>query len=309
MSLDSASLGNASLDSGSLDSGERLATRLLESSVRRSYDPLVEIVWAAPLDDDRYWLAPKRSSLYGTPLWDGLNHRQRVELTKHEVASAAGAGIWFETILMQMLIRQYYQQDPTSRDAQYALTEVADECRHSVMFGRLIERLGTPVYRPGRVENQLGRLLKTTAHGPEMYATTLVVEEVLDRFQREIAADESLQPLIRMVSRVHVVEEARHVRYARAALERWVGTSGPVGLAVTRLSLGRTAMAVASCLVHPRVYAVVGIDPAAGRAAARGNPHWRATLRWSAEKVVAAFDDLGLIKGPGAVLWRRSGLI
>lgn len=305
MSIDNAER----TDNGERTDGERLATRLLESSVRRSYDPLIEIDWAAPIDEDRFWLDPRRSSLYGTALWDGLDHRQRVELTRHEVASAAGAGIWFETILMQMLVRQYYHQDPTSKDAQYALTEVADECRHSVMFGRLIERLGTPVYRPGLIDNQLGRLLKATARGPEMYSATLIVEEVLDRFQREIMADESLQPLIRMVSRVHVVEEARHVRYARGALERSLAATGPVGLAATRLSLGRTAMAVANWLVHPRVYAAVGIDPATGHAAARGNPHWRATLRWSAEKVVATFDDLGLIRGPGTALWRRSGLI
>ena len=115
----------------SVDSREQLATRLLESSVRHSYDPLVEIDWDAPLDPDRFWLPPERSSLYGTPLWDGLSHRQRVELTKHEVASSASAGIWFETVLMQLLVRRYAHQDPTARDAQYALTEVADECRHS----------------------------------------------------------------------------------------------------------------------------------------------------------------------------------
>jgi hypothetical protein len=52
------------------------------------------------------------------------------------VASVAGLGVWFETILMQLLVREYYRQDPTAAHAQYALTEIADECRHSVMFGR-----------------------------------------------------------------------------------------------------------------------------------------------------------------------------
>ncbi|MBO0869236.1 MAG: diiron oxygenase [Micromonosporaceae bacterium] len=292
-----------------VDPREHLANRLLESSLRHSYDPLIEIDWAAPLDEDLFWMPPHRSSLYGTALWDGLSHRQRVELTKHEVASAAGIGIWFETILMQMLVRQYYHQNPTSRDAQYALTELGDECRHSVMFGRFIERTGAPVYRPGDLEDRLGNLLKATASGPLMYAATLLVEEVLDRFQREAAADESLQPLVRMVSRVHVVEEARHVRYARSALEYAVRDSGPAALAVTRLALGHTALTLARRLVHPRVYAAIGIEPAAGSAAARCNPHFRQTLRWSAEKAVATLRDLGLIRGPGALLWRRSHLI
>ncbi len=238
-----------------------------------------------------------------------MTEEQRIELTKHEVASAASAGIWFETILMQMLIRQYYDADPTSRHAQYALTEVADECRHSIMFGRLIEATGAPVYRAEPVDHLLGRWLKATATGPQMYAAILIAEEILDAFQREIMADESLQPLIRMVSRIHVVEEARHVRFARDELARQVEASGPVALAYARLVIGRAAYSITRRLVHPRAYAAVGIDPAAGHAAARANPHWRATLRWSAQRIADHLTELGLVAGPGRLLWRRAGLI
>ncbi|MFE9690279.1 diiron oxygenase [Micromonospora sp. NPDC005806] len=288
---------------------EAVATRLLTASVRTSYDSIVEIDWAAPHRPDAYWLPPHRSSLYGTPLWEGLSEAQRIELTKHEVASAASAGLWFETILMQMLIRHYYDADPTSRHAQYALTEVADECRHSIMFGRLIEATGCPVYRADRIDHLLGRWLKATATGPQMYAAILIAEEVLDAFQREIMADESLQPLIRMVSRIHVVEEARHVRFARDELARQVEAAGPLALSYARLVIGRAAYAITRRLVHPRAYAAVGIPPAVGRAAARANPHWQATLRWSAQRVADHLAGLGLLSGPGRLLWIRSGLI
>ena len=36
-----------------------------------------------------------------------------------------------------------------------------------------------------------------------------------------------------MVSRIHVVEEARHVRYAREELARQVAAAGPVGWRTT----------------------------------------------------------------------------
>jgi hypothetical protein len=267
-----------------MEAREVTAERLLDASLRTSYDPIVEIDWTAPPIDGAYWLPPERSSLYGTDLWDGLTEQQRIELTKHEVASAASAGLWFETILMQMLIRHYYDADPTSRHAQYALTEVADECRHSVMFGRLIEALGCPVYVARPVDHTLGRFLKATATGAHMYAAILIAEEILDSFQREIMADDRLQPLIRMVSRIHVVEEARHVRFAREELARQVGGSGPLRLAYSRMVVGRAALIISGRLVHPRVYAAVGIEPSVGRAAARANPHFQATLRWSAER-------------------------
>jgi hypothetical protein len=290
-------------------SREQTAERLLTASTRRSYDPAVAIDWEAPFVPGAYWLAPERSSLFGTELWKGLSDERRVELTKHEVASAASAGIWFETVLMQMLIREYYDQDPTSRHAQYALTEVADECRHSIMFGRLIERLGVSPMKAKWRDHQLGRFLKATATGPHMYAAILIAEEILDAFQREISTDESLQPLIRMVSRIHVVEEARHVKYAREELARQVSASGSLRLGYSRVVIARAAASVVSRLVHPDVYRSVGIDPSLGRRTALSNPHFQATLRWSASKAVAYLDSLGLIDGPAKRIWQRAHLV
>ena len=75
-----------------------------------------------------------------------------------------------------------------------------------------------------------------------MFAAILIAEEILDAFQRETMADESVQPLVRMVSRIHVVEEARHVRYAREELARQVAAAGPARLAFARLVIGRAAL-------------------------------------------------------------------
>jgi hypothetical protein len=288
---------------------EQTATRLLHASAEHSYDPEVEIDWDAPFAAGKYFVPPERSSLYGTGLWAGLSEEQRITLTRHEVAAIAGLGVWFETILMQMLIRDFYRQDPTAAHAQYALTEIADECRHSVMFGRMISRLDCPVYRVGRADDALGRWIAATARGPRMFAAILIAEEVLDTLQREAAADERVQPLVRMVSKIHVIEEARHVRYAREELARQIREAGTSRLAFDRLIIARTAYLTGRRLVHSGVYRSVGIDPAEGRRAAWSNPHYRRTLKWAGERVVAYLGDLGLIGGPGLALWRRSGLL
>jgi hypothetical protein len=292
-----------------VDAREQTAQRLLDSSLRHSFDPDLEIDWSAPLDPDAYWIPPQRSSLYGTALWDGMTRRQQVELTKHEVVSAASAGIWFETILMQMLIRHYYDQNPTSQHAQYALTEVADECRHSIMFGRMIEKMGCQPYKANWRDQSLGRYMKATATGAHMYAAILIAEEVLDAFQREIMVDPTLQPLIRMVARIHVVEEARHVRYAREELVRQVEKANKLQLSYARLIIGRAACAIADRLIHPDIYRAVGIDPELGQRVAVDNPAFRETLRWSGQKVVTFLSELGLIEGAGRRLWKQSRLL
>jgi hypothetical protein len=292
-----------------LSDRDRTASRLLRSSAEHSYDPQVEIDWDAPLADDRFFTPEHRSSLYGTDLWRGLTPQQRITLTRHEVASIAGLGVWFETILMQLLLREYYRGDPTTAHAQYALTEVADECRHSIMFGRMIAKLDCPVYRVGAFDDVLGKWIAATATGPRLYAAVLIAEEVLDALQREAATDETVQPLVRMVSRIHVIEEARHVRYAREELARQVRAAGTRRLAFDRVVIARAAYLIGSRIISPEVYRSVGIDPAVGRSAARANPHHRETMRWAGERVVAYLRELDLIGGPGMALWRRSGLL
>jgi hypothetical protein len=301
---------DAPLETADRDAGGRedTADRLLRASLNHSYDPDLHIDWSAPHDPDRYWLPPHRSSLHGTRLWRDLGRDGQIALTKHEVAGAAAAGVWFETILMRMLTREYYDMDPRSKHAQYALTEIADECRHSIMFGRLIESLGAEPYAANRHEHALGNYLVKTARGAHMYAAILIAEEVLDTIQREIMADDSLQPLIRMVSRIHVVEEARHVRFARAELVRQL----PTGFFQRRhdqLVIGRAAMMIAGRLTHPGIYAAVGLDPVRARAVARANPAFRETLRWAGSRVVEFLGSHGLIGGPGLPLWHRSGLL
>jgi hypothetical protein len=288
---------------------DRTANRLLRSSAEHSYDPEVEIDWDAPLASDRWFTPEHRCSLYGTELWRGLTPEQRITLTRHEAASIAGLGVWFETILMQLLLREYYRADPTAAHSQYALTEVADECRHSVMFGRMIAKLECPVYRVGAFDNALGKWIAATATGPRMYAAILIAEEILDALQREAAADETVQPLIRMVSRIHVIEEARHVRFAREELARQVRAVGTRRLAFDRIVIARAAYLTGARIISPQVYRSVGIEPEVGRRAARANPHHRETMRWAGEKIVAYLRELDLIGGPGLALWRRSGLL
>jgi para-aminobenzoate N-oxygenase AurF len=288
---------------------EETAQRLLRTSAKHSYDPAVEIDWDAPLAPDRYFIDPKRSSLYGTALWDRMSEQQRITLTKHEVASLYSMGIWFETILMQMLVRHVYDRPKGSAHARYAWTEIADECRHSVMFSRAAEKFGGPEYGPGWFVHHLGRLLKTVSNGTLTFGAAIYVEEILDVLQREQMADESLQPMVQQVSRIHVIEEARHIRYAREETLRQWPRLGPLGRAYSRFILAVTVYFATTRLIDPKVYAAAGLDVKEAVAAAAANPHWRQTKQLAARKVIAFLNEVGLIAGPGKLLWRRTGVL
>jgi hypothetical protein len=288
---------------------ERIAGRLLRSTAARGYDPEIDIDWAAPLDDGKPCMLPRRCSLYGTALWDELTPQRRLELCKHEAASVASTGIWLEAILMRLLARLTYHGDPRSRHIQYALAELGEETRHTTMFARLIERLGTPFYTLPWHVRLLGGLLSATARGPAMWGAILLGEEIVDRLQRELVQDESVQPLIRMVSRIHIVEEARHVGFARAELLRSVARANRLTLPYHRMVLARTAYVVSRSLISADVYRTVGLPPRQARRAALANPYHRDAIRYGGEKVVAFLGEAGLIGWPGRFLWRRSFLL
>ncbi|KJK44663.1 membrane protein [Lentzea aerocolonigenes] len=288
---------------------EKTAERLLKSSAEKFYDPEVDIDWSAPLVDGLFYIPEHRISLYGTPLYDSLTVEQRIELSKHELASIASVGLWFELLLMQMLVKVVYNTDPTTRHAQYALTEVADECRHSTMFARLVERIGCPPYGPVRSTHRLGKLLPTIGYGPAMYGSILVAEEILDRLQREAMNDDTVQPIVRMVNRIHVLEEARHVRFAREELLRGMDELRGFELPYQKWLVGYVSMMITRTIINPAVYAAVGLDVREARRQALGNPRFQETIRWSGERIMSFLDEAGLVGKPGMHSWRRSFLI
>ena len=285
------------------------AALLLDGAARHSYDPDRDIDWDAPPVPGLLYAPERQLSLYGTPLWDGLTREQQVELSKHEVASIACTGVWFEMILMQMLLRHAYDRDLATAHVRWTLTEIADECRHSSMFGRMVQVTGCPSYGPGPGVRLLGKVCKTVSDSALTFGGTLYVEELLDGLQRAAVKDESVQPLARAVSKVHVVEESRHIRFAREEIRSRAATLTRRQRSVARLELALVAYFATRALVAPQVYASVGLDVPTAVRTAKANPHWRDAKRDAAKRVIPLLEECGLIGGPSRWLWRKADLV
>lgn len=294
---------------GLLKDREQVAERLLESSARHSFDPEAELDWDAPIEEDKWFWPPELVSLYDTPLWRKMSEEQRMELARHEAASLASLGIWFEIILMQLLVRHIYDKSLTSNHVRYALTEIADECRHSMMFARMIQKGGAPAYPVSRFNHNLARVLKTVSTTPGSFACTLLGEEILDWMQRLTFPDERVQTLVRGVTRIHVVEEARHVRYAREELRRQMVTAPRWEQELTRISSGEAARVFSVAFVNPQVYTNVGLDRREAVAQVKESGHRRDVMQSGAKRLTDFLDDIGVMRGVGRRLWKSSGLL
>ncbi|WP_301176188.1 AurF N-oxygenase family protein [Actinomadura geliboluensis] len=288
---------------------EVVAERLLRTSRKHSFDPDVDVDWDAPQDPDVFYIPPQLVSLYETPLWDGLTHRQRVELSKREMCSIASFGIWSEMMLMQSLLMHAYRHRYDSGHFAYALTEIADECRHSKMFGRMVRTCGLRTHRPRALEYHAAKLFGAVYDPMPMFAGTLVVEELTDAFQRLTFPDEDMQPLIRQVTRIHVIEEARHIKYAREELKRLVAKAPAFQRRAAAYWMAQATRLLATQMIHPSCYTAVGLDPKLARRVAARSPHRRATLAWSFRKCTAFFDEVGFLDGRAREVWIGAGLL
>lgn len=160
-----------------------------------------------------------------------------------------------------------------------------------------------------RVHQNMGRLFKTVSTTPGSFTATLLGEEVLDWMQRLTFPDERVQPLIRGVTRIHVVEEARHVRYAREELRRQMLTAPRWSQEFTRVTSGEFARIFSVAFVNPEVYTNVGLDRREAMAQVKASAHRREIMQTGAKRLTDFLDDIGVLRGVGRRLWRSSGLL
>jgi P-aminobenzoate N-oxygenase AurF len=278
------------------------AEQLVAASERQTHDPFTEVDWTLPIDDSAFHLPQDVLALYGTPAWNSMSEAERITYSRHEAAALFAAGIWFENALMQIVLRHLVDIDVKDPIHRYLLIEVADECRHSAMFGEYIRRAGTPSYRPCRPvvidETDSGRALS--------YLLILAIEELLDHVNKATMRDQQVLELTRQISRLHVLEEARHVSFAKSYLAEVWPTLDPEQQDIVRDAAPVLVAEVASLSLNPDVFDTLGIRN--GADIARTNPHRCATVVAGLAKLTSFLADLGIIS-PSDTRWADLGLV
>jgi hypothetical protein len=275
---------------------EKTARRLLKSTADKFYDGEVDIDWDAPVVDGMRWMPEHRTSLYRTKLWDKLSEEQRRELGRHEIVSILSFGIYAEGFLSANLLR-VFGKGTFSDHSMYSIAEVGEESRHSIMFGKLIEKAGLKPYLMPRVGLVIAKIGQFLPLGPATYGGTLLIEEVLDRAQREAQNDPEMQPHLRQMMRIHVIEESRHITYAREEMVRAMQSTNRVNRAVHRVILATIANFTYLALINPRVYRSVGINPVRGIVTAMASPTYKTNMQFFSEPMIRFFADAGMCDG------------
>ena len=280
------------------------SAQLVAASDRPTLDPFREIDWGTPIDDSAFHLPPEVLPLYATRAWYSMTQDERITYSRHETSAMCGAAIWFENALMQIVLADLIAMPTTDPSHRYLLVEIADECRHSMMFGEYIRRSGTPAYGPKRPLGPLG-----TAGGSRVlsYLLILAVEEFLDSINRLTMRDDRLHPVSRQIAKLHVLEEARHVSFAKTFLAEFWPTIEASERDIVRANAAELIASIIHLNLDPAVYAHLGIDD--GMALAESNPCYRATLIAGLSKLTGFCNDIGIIDEAHRQTWEILGLV
>ncbi|MBI4196071.1 MAG: diiron oxygenase [Betaproteobacteria bacterium] len=183
-------------------------------------DPLAVIEWAR-LDTMSFWLPEPALSLYGLPEYTGLPVATRRRLSQYEFINVMQTGLGVERLFLQRISRSLGAALPRA-EYEYFLHELREEAGHSLMFLKAIEASGLEVPAGAwDVTPWMERLARNLpARGALFWLATVIAEDVPDRFNRYVRNEsEVLNPAIRQICTLHIVDEARHIAAARARLE------------------------------------------------------------------------------------------
>ena len=276
------------------------AAHLLLSHNSTPYrDPLTSLDWGA-LDTRDYWLPPQALSICGLPEFATLNDAVKRRLSQYEFINVLLCGLWLESVFIVRLGRAL-AGDLGAAERAWLLHEIREEAGHSLMFLKLIELSALPlpehVWRGPRLADACARGLPAT--GPLFWLAAAIGEDIPDKFNRYVRqhGGGEVNPVIREVCTLHIVDEARHIAYAREQLEIRLARAGALrrrGLAAA-LDLLLRQFALRFYFPPAGFYELAGLTRGAWwRRAARADPQRREFVRERLAPTVRMLRQYGL---------------
>ncbi|MCB0931747.1 MAG: diiron oxygenase [Mycobacterium sp.] len=286
---------------------------LSEGSVRRNFNPYIDIKWDSPefavTPNDERWILPDTDPIGRHPWYLAQPVAKRIEIGQWRQANVSKVGLQFESILIRGLMNYTFWVPNGSPEYRYCLHEAAEECNHTMMFQEMVNRIGVDV--PG-----MPRVLRWVSPLIPLFAVTMPVgfffgvlagEEPIDHTQKNVLREgKKLHPIMEKVMAIHVAEEARHISFAHEYLRKrlpvlprgqkfWLSLFVPIILRTFCQAI----------MVPPRsFFQDFGFPAEVRKELFFGNPESRQLLRDMFGDVRTLCYDTGMMNPLARLMWR-----
>ena len=290
-----------------------MLTTLSAGSVRRNFNPYLDIDWDAPehavTAHDERWILPTSDLMGRHPWYRAQSVEKQIEIGQWRQANVAKVGLQFESILIRGLMNYTFWVPNGSPEYRYCLHEAAEECNHTMMFQEMVNRIGVDVPGMPRVLRWISPLIPLFALVVPIgfFFGVLAGEEPIDHTQKDVLREgRTVHPIMAKVMAIHVAEEARHISFAHEYLRKRlpVMARGPkfvLSLCVP-LILRTFCQAI---IVPPRsFFRDFGIPDEVRAELFFGAPESRQLLRDMFGDVRTLCYDTGLMNRAAKLMWR-----
>ncbi|CAM2972647.1 AurF N-oxygenase family protein [Skermania piniformis] len=297
------------------DAGYRENLQVLnEGSVRRRFDPYLDIPWDSPefaidRNDPRWVLDPEIDPLGATEWYRSQPLDRQIAIGRWRTANAIKVGSAFESILIRGMMQYAMKLPNGSPEFRYCLHEMTEECNHIQMFQELVNRIGDDVAGMRPVFRLLSPFIGVAggyAHAI-LFIGILGGEEPIDHYQKAlIRADVATPEALRRVVEIHIAEEARHISFAGDFLHAHVERMGPLSKAACAVAFPLALRwLVGEIMAPPKSFARdFDIPVEVYRDAFWRSPHSRAIMAGYFGDMRKLADDLGLRNRWTRPLWQ-----
>ena len=211
-------------------------------------------------------------------------------------------GVQFENVLKRGLLTFAETLANDAPEFRYVYHEIAEETQHSMMFQEFVTSHGAARPRACRPRCLFfARSIPSLARRfPELFFVfVLGGEEPIDQMQRRALRERQWRhPLAQRISQIHVIEEARHMSFARAYLVRHAPRLGWFGRNLLALRSPLILGNMVDLMLEPSPHFArrYQIPKDVLREAYRDNPVFQGLRREAVAKTRHLCQELGLIR-------------
>ncbi|GAA4394121.1 diiron oxygenase [Tsukamurella soli] len=238
---------------------EQVLLDLSEASVRRNFDPYLDIDWDSKdleitPDDERWICDPHTDPIGRHPWYQAQPVAKQIEMGMWRQANVAKVGLQFESMLIRGIMQYTAALPNGSPEFRYATHEAKEECQHTLMFQEFVNRVGVDVPGGNLFLRRISPIVPLFATMTPLFFYMMVLggEEPIDHLQKQFLRTSSVQhPAMTAIMQIHVAEEARHIGFAHQLLEHRVPMRGRLPRLVLSLMLPITMRVMVTMIMMP----------------------------------------------------------
>jgi len=199
------------------DEGRKTLMHLYQKGKDMQWDAVNRINWDLDLDFENPMMLPDESNaLFGSPMWEKMNEKERIELRRHGQAWNISQFLQGEQAAL-ICSAKIVTQVPDLDAKFYASTQVMDEARHVEAYQKLLQKFGLAYPMTHPLQTLVDQAMRDSRWDMTYLAMQVVIEGLALAAFGSIR-DMAQNPLARMVNAYVMEDEARHVAFGRLTL-------------------------------------------------------------------------------------------